>query len=90
MENARLLLASNDVAATGVGNGNDMVGRFFADHPIPRNCATMVIFDGKLPTFYPNNTTERGAILRAAFSPTEDYQRARKVRQPRSPRWKTR
>src|SRR5262249_46346151 len=35
MENARLLLASNDVMSTGVGNGNDMVGRFFADHPIP-------------------------------------------------------
>jgi choline dehydrogenase-like flavoprotein len=75
IENARLLLASNDVATAGVGNSNDLVGRFFADHAIPRNCATMVIFDDKLPTFYPNNTTERGAILRAAFSPTEEYQR---------------
>ena len=75
MENARLLLASNDVATAGVGNGNDLVGRFFADHAIPRDCATMVIFNGQLATYYPNNTTERGAILRAAFSPTEDYQR---------------
>ncbi|MEI9930825.1 MAG: hypothetical protein WDM89_09805 [Rhizomicrobium sp.] len=64
MENARLLFASNDVVPAGAGNGNDLVGRFFADHAIPRDCATMVIFDGKLTTYYPNNTTERGAILR--------------------------
>ncbi len=32
IENARLLLASNDVAAAGVGNGKDLVGRFFMDH----------------------------------------------------------
>jgi choline dehydrogenase-like flavoprotein len=79
MENARLLLASNDVATNGVGNNNDMVGRFFADHPIPRDCATLVVFDGKLAPFYFNGTTVRGAILRATFSPSEDYQRARKV-----------
>jgi choline dehydrogenase-like flavoprotein len=79
MENARLLLASNDVAANGVGNGNDMVGRFFADHPIPRDCATLVVFDGNLAPFYFNGSTVHGAILRATFSPTEDYQRARNV-----------
>lgn len=32
IENARLLLASNDIAAAGVGNGKDLVGRFFMDH----------------------------------------------------------
>lgn len=32
IDNPRLLLASNDVAAAGVGNDNDLVGRFFADH----------------------------------------------------------
>src|SRR6202012_5675775 len=37
IENARLLLASNGVMANGVGNGTDMVGRFFADNPIPRD-----------------------------------------------------
>ena len=79
MENARLLLASNDVATAGVGNGNDLVGRFFADHPIPRDCATLVAFDGKMAPFYFNGTTVRGAILRATFSPSEDYQRTSKV-----------
>ncbi len=33
IENARLLLASNKAAAAGLGNGNDLVGRFFMDHP---------------------------------------------------------
>lgn len=33
VENARVLLASNRVLPQGVGNQNDMVGRFLADHP---------------------------------------------------------
>ena len=36
IENARLLLASNKVAAAGLGNQNDVVGRFFMDHPLIR------------------------------------------------------
>ncbi len=33
IESARLLLASNSVQKTGVGNARDVVGRFFQDHP---------------------------------------------------------
>ena len=33
IENARLLLSSNRVAANGLGNAHDMVGRFLMDHP---------------------------------------------------------
>jgi choline dehydrogenase-like flavoprotein len=33
IENARLLLVSNRTQQAGVGNGNDLVGRFFMDHP---------------------------------------------------------
>jgi choline dehydrogenase-like flavoprotein len=33
IENARLLLASNRVQPDGLGNGHDLVGRFFMDHP---------------------------------------------------------
>ncbi len=33
IENARLLLASNDVAKEGIGNERDCVGRYLADHP---------------------------------------------------------
>lgn len=33
IENARLLLVSDAQARAGLGNGNDLVGRYFADHP---------------------------------------------------------
>lgn len=33
IENARLLLASNRVQQAGLGNGRDLVGRYFMDHP---------------------------------------------------------
>lgn len=36
IENARLLLASNRVQKAGLGNGNDVVGRYFMDHSIVR------------------------------------------------------
>jgi choline dehydrogenase-like flavoprotein len=32
LENARLLLASNDVAANGIGNNHDLVGRYYQSH----------------------------------------------------------
>jgi choline dehydrogenase-like flavoprotein len=34
IENARLLLASDDVIPTGIGNQSDKVGRYFMDHPL--------------------------------------------------------
>jgi len=33
LENARLLLLSNRVQSAGLGNGHDVVGRYFMDHP---------------------------------------------------------
>lgn len=33
IENARLMLASRDVEANGVGNSRDQVGRYFMEHP---------------------------------------------------------
>lgn len=33
IENARILLCSNSVATSGLGNQNDLVGRFLMDHP---------------------------------------------------------
>ena len=42
VENARLLLVSNDVHKSGIGNGSDRVGRFFMEHP-ERTMAHVVI-----------------------------------------------
>jgi choline dehydrogenase-like flavoprotein len=80
MENVRLLLASNDVMPAGVGNENDLVGRFFADNPTPRDVATLVVFGGSLPAYYGTNTTvSNGTILRAAFAPTQDWRQRHRV-----------
>jgi choline dehydrogenase-like flavoprotein len=80
MENARLLLASNDVMNVGIGNQNDLVGRFFADHPTPRDVATLVLFDGMMGSFYANNTPlPNGVIVRAVLSPRAEFARAKGV-----------
>jgi choline dehydrogenase-like flavoprotein len=79
IENARLLLASNDVIATGVGNQNDLVGRFFADHAIPRDTATLVVFGGEIAGFYKTTMDAEGAHFRGTLSPTEAFRRARQL-----------
>jgi choline dehydrogenase-like flavoprotein len=79
IENPRLLLASNDVMTSGIGNENGMVGRFFADHPIPGDTATLVLFNGTLAPYYQNPQTAYGANLRAAFAPKDAYKRTHNV-----------
>jgi len=79
VESARLMLASNDIRPAGVGNSNDMVGRYFADHPTPRDSATMVLFDGNLPAYYSAAQNVNGAIVRGGFFPSEAYRRSHKV-----------
>jgi choline dehydrogenase-like flavoprotein len=79
VENARLMLASNGAAAAGVGNQNDLVGRFFADHPIPRDTATLVCFAGEMAGYYFNAAPVNGALIRAAYAPTDDFKRSAKV-----------
>jgi choline dehydrogenase-like flavoprotein len=80
IENARLLLASNDVMKSGVGNANGLVGRYFADNPIPRDVATMIVFGGRLAPYYTNHLSMgRGAILLAAFAPSDSWRKAARV-----------
>jgi choline dehydrogenase-like flavoprotein len=80
MENARLLLASNDVMKKGVGNQNDLVGRFFADNPTPRDVATLVSFAGTPASYYRENLVlANGPILLATFAPTNDFRRTQPV-----------
>ena len=79
IENARLLLASNDRAPAGVGNSEGLVGRFFADHAIPRSTATLVVFGGKIAGFYKTNLNARGTHFRATLAPTEEFKRKRRL-----------
>jgi choline dehydrogenase-like flavoprotein len=39
IENARLMLMSNDVEVAGIGNANDQLGRYFMEHPHGRVAA---------------------------------------------------
>lgn len=80
IETARLMLASRDVVKPGVGNQNDLVGRFFADHPVPRRVAKLVSFAGSLAPCYGSNVTlGNGAVMRVALSPTASFCRSHSV-----------
>jgi choline dehydrogenase-like flavoprotein len=63
IENARLLLASN------VGNDNDLVGRFFAEHP--HASAALVLLPKSLPvqSFYSASDTSLGRVRGAWATP---------------------
>lgn len=79
IETPRLMLASNDIVPRGVGNAHDLVGRFFADHPIPPQTATLVVFDGRIAPYYQLVQIANGANFRAALAPTDTFRRARGV-----------
>ncbi len=55
VENARLLLVSDQEQAGGLGNGNDLVGRYFSDHPHAHR-------SGKLAFTDPRVTRKRAAL----------------------------
>jgi choline dehydrogenase-like flavoprotein len=63
----------------GVGNAHDLVGRFFADHPIPGQTATLVIFDGRIAPYYQLTQSANGANFRAAFAPSDSFRRGHRM-----------
>ena len=79
IENVRLLLASNGVMKQGIGNGNDLVGRFFMDNPIPRQTAKLVSFGGPIAPYYPSNQHGDGVIFRATLAVADEYKRTAHV-----------
>ena len=74
IENARLLLASNQVQPQGVGNANDLVGRFFMEHPQLASAAFLPArADLPLDLYHPH---PRGRVENwAVLMPTEELQR---------------
>lgn len=69
IENARILLYSNDVNPKGVGNNNDLVGRFFQGHgytPTLNNSILLMLDDNKNLNNYQNhqiNSTNAFGLL---------------------------
>jgi choline dehydrogenase-like flavoprotein len=77
IENARLLLASNSVQTAGLGNGNDLVGRYFMEHvTAPGDVAAIAMADEtRIPYYYLHTPDVDQASMRAILMPSEDYLR---------------
>ena len=73
IENARLLLASNDVASRGVGNGRDLVGRYFMDH-LYDSVGSLLVSENpqRLMAQYAEITPERAGHPLAKAGPESD------------------
>jgi choline dehydrogenase-like flavoprotein len=79
IENARLLLASDDVATAGVGNGHDLVGRYFADHPhAPVALATLPTNLSVASLYYLREHVD-GTAARGVLTTSEALQRAHRT-----------
>jgi choline dehydrogenase-like flavoprotein len=77
IENARLLLASNSVQPAGLGNGGDLVGRYFMEHvTAPSQVAAIAMADEtRIPYYYVHTPEVDAASMRAILMPSDDYLR---------------
>jgi choline dehydrogenase-like flavoprotein len=80
LENARILLLSNDVVQAGLGNQNDLVGRFFMEHPHMGGFAELVVADlRRLPKILRERVTVEGHSAKAALNPTQSFLREHRL-----------
>jgi choline dehydrogenase-like flavoprotein len=78
IETPRLLLASNRVEPAGIGNRNDLVGRFFMEHPHPDAGGIMVT--GESASFDAYSTREvDGQRILTAFGPSPAAQKRLRI-----------
>ena len=78
IENARLLLASQSVLPAGIGNQNDLVGRFFMEHPHARGGTLRGAPAWQLLSFFANRPA--GDVVAAPLlTATESFQRNREL-----------
>jgi len=75
IENARLLLASNSVQAAGLGNGHDLIGRYFMEHvTAPGDVAAIALADEtRIPYYYLHTPDVDQASMRAILMPSDAY-----------------
>jgi len=74
IENARILLASNSVAANGVGNAYDLVGRYFMEHPHGRGGRIIGRADWRWLSAFAKRRVN-GVEVSPALTPSEVLQR---------------
>lgn len=63
LENARLMLASTAVHESGIGNHNDLVGRFFSDHAMIRAGHIATANPGVDIDFYDRRSKDHGDVI---------------------------
>lgn len=84
IENARLLLLSNKVQKRGLGNGADLVGRYFMDHPRIRSSRVRLEDLRRFRRLYDNQVAllrgdEQDTRLTMHLAPTAETQRALRI-----------
>ena len=80
LENPRLLLLSDGVVKPGLGNHNDLVGRFFMEHPHVSGFGEIVLADLKrMPPIYRERLNIEGRLAQAAFVPSSQFLRERRL-----------
>ncbi len=79
IENPRILLTSNSVQSTGLGNQNDNVGRFFMEHPIVSSGELVTLKNSQPLANYSSPTIRRGTHLRPALAVSETAQQKNQI-----------
>jgi choline dehydrogenase-like flavoprotein len=80
LENARMLLLSNDVVKAGLGNQNDLVGRYFMEHPHLASFAEIVAADlTRMPRIMRDRVLVQGRNAKVAFNPSWQFMREQRL-----------
>lgn len=77
LETPRLLLASRQLAAAGLGNDNDLVGRYFMDHPRLRSTAVPLAKAIKAPVL--RHVTAGNCGFKSGLVLKDDIQKERRL-----------
>jgi choline dehydrogenase-like flavoprotein len=75
VENARMLLAANDVERAGIGNAHDQVGRYFMEHPHCRAAEVIATDPVRLWRWFRRGRLPDGTVVAPMLRPGEAEQR---------------
>lgn len=78
IENPRLLLNFNKQAKNGIGNENDLVGRFFSEH-INSHVGTFIMEDSAKNAFFNADSPKDKKFVWSTIAPTEKLQREKQI-----------